>query len=235
MSNVEAEVSERERNRKLRPPTPPRWQSHWHNLYTLTFCTVGIFVPIHYLDPMRPLDWVAIPVTFVIANFVEYAIHRWPMHRKYPGAKIMLDLHMIHHNYFYEDTYKIGRFEDFAMIVFPPIVLNILAFGLVPVLGGIGWWLFGKNTALLFFVTVMGYYLLMQLIHVLCHLDEKHWIVSLPGIHYLWVHHKIHHTKSCMTKVNFNFIVPLADLVIGTSSQDKSLMHKIAKSGARAH
>lgn len=219
-------LSESEMSRRERPLTPPRWHSYYHVTYTLVFCVIGILVPVIYLRDMRPIELLIIPITFAVANFVEYGIHRWPMHRKYPGSEVMLRLHMVHHNYFYEDTYRIEGFNDYAMIVFPPVVLNILAFGLAPILAVATWSLLGMNSALLFYASVMGYYLLMQLIHVLCHVDERSGIAELPGIRYLWVHHKIHHSKRCMTKVNFNFIVPLADLVIGTSTQDEGLTRR---------
>jgi Fatty acid hydroxylase superfamily len=212
-------LSEREKNLRERPPTPPVWRSYFHVVYTLVFCIVGMILAVRYTVNLQPIDLLMVPVSFVVANFVEYFIHRWPMHRKYPGAEVMLRLHMVHHNYFYEDTYRINEFRDYAMIVFPPIVLNILAFGLAPLIGAGIWWLLGKNAALLFYASVLGYYLLMQLIHVLCHLDPRNKAAHIPGIRYLWNHHNVHHTKRCMAKANFNFIVPLADIVMGTNAQ----------------
>lgn len=213
--------SARERNARERPATPELWRAWWHVLYTLTFCVGGIVLCVAQLEAVQPIEWAIIPVSFVVANFVEYAVHRWPMHRRYKGAEAMLTLHLVHHNYFYEDTYRIEGFRDYAMIVFPPMVLNALAVGLAPVLALAAWWMFGLNTALMFYASVLGYYLLMQLIHVLCHVDPANPVLALPGLRYLWTHHKIHHTKSLMAKANFNFIVPLADLCLGTSVQDE--------------
>ena len=202
-----------------RLPVPPRRVSDWHIGYTLVFCVAGMIVPSLFIADPRPADFLVIPAAFIVANFVEYIIHRWPLHRKYKGLEFMLDLHMLHHDYFDETTYQIDCYEDFGMIVFPPIVLNMLALVVTPAFCAVAWWLFGRNAALLFYATVMGYYMLMQLLHVLTHLPAGHWIANLPGIHYLWVHHKIHHTRNRMVKVNFNFIVPIADIVFGTSTQ----------------
>lgn len=211
---------EREQNLRERPPSEPLWKSYYHVVYTLVFCSLGIYLPLLYLVDVRWGELLMIPASFVAANFVEYVIHRWPMHRKYPGAEVMLKLHMVHHNYFYQDTYQIDGFHDYAMIVFPPIVLNILAFGLAPVLGAAVWWVLGKNSALLFYATVMGYYFLMQVIHVACHLDARNGLLEVPGLRYLWKHHEIHHNKRFMAYLNFNFIVPIADFVFATSEQD---------------
>ena len=178
-----------------------------------------MIVPLLFLVDPRPIDFLVIPAAFIVANFVEYIIHRWPLHHKYTGLEFMLDLHMLHHDYFDETTYSIDRYEDFGMIVFPPIVLNMLAMVVTPAFCAVVWLLLGRNMALLFYATVMGYYILMQLLHVLTHLPESHSMAHLPGIRYLWIHHNIHHTRNRMVKVNFNFIVPIADIVFGTSTQ----------------
>lgn len=202
-----------------RLPVPARWVSDWHIGYTLVFCIAGMIVPLLFLSSPKPNEFLIIPIAFLVANFVEYVIHRWPLHHKYKGLEFMLDLHMLHHDYFDETTYQIDRYEDFGMVVFPPIVLNMLAAVVAPAFCAVVWLLLGMNMALLFYATVMGYYLLMQILHVVTHLPEGHWIANLPGMRYLWVHHKIHHTRNRMIKVNFNFIVPIADVLFGTSAQ----------------
>ena len=155
-----------------RPATPPLWVSYYHVGYTAVFCLAGMIVPALFIEKLQPAELLMIPVTFVIANFIEYVIHRWPMHRRYPLAGFMMDLHMLHHRYFFEENYRIDSFADFGLIVFPPAVLNILAFGVCPGFFAAAWWLFGLNSALIFFATVMGYYLMMQVIHVATHVRE---------------------------------------------------------------
>jgi hypothetical protein len=206
-----------------RPAAPPLWVSYWHVVYTACFCIAGILVPLLFLRNLQPAELLVIPVTFVFANIVEYVIHRWPMHRRYPYAGFMLDLHMLHHRYFFEENYRIDSFLDYGMIVFPPIVLNILAFGVCPPIAAAAWWSIGQNAAFLFLATVLAYYLAMQIIHVSTHVRENHWLLRLPGIRYLWDHHQIHHTRRYMSKTNFNFIVPLTDLMVGTATQPRDL------------
>ena len=206
---------------EVRPATPPLWVSYYHVIYTAIFCIVGMIVPLSLVRNFHVLDLFAIPVTFVLANAIEYVIHRWPMHRRYPYAEFMMDLHMLHHRYFFEENYRIDSFADFGLIVFPPIVLNILALGICPGFFLAAWWLLGWNAALLFFATVMAYYLAMQIIHVATHVREDHRVLNVPGIRYLWNHHLIHHSRHMMTEVNFNFIIPLTDLLVGTATQER--------------
>jgi hypothetical protein len=205
-----------------RPPRPRLWVSYYHVVYTVIFCVSGILATLYLIKTFTLIDILVIPATFVVANVMEYVIHRWPMHHRYPHVGIMFDLHMIHHRYFFEENYRIDSFADYSMIVFPPMVLNILAFVYCPILASPIWWLLGKDAALMLFASIMGYYLLMQIIHVATHLPEHHWVVGIPGIRYLWTHHIIHHSRRHMTKVNFNFIVPLTDVIIGTATQHRN-------------
>ena len=191
--------------------------SHYVIFYTIVFCVGGMILPALYLNDVRPIEWLTIPLTFFIANLIEYGIHRWPMHRRYPGADFMLKLHMIHHNYFDEVEYRLKKYPDYVALVFPPIVLNLLTILVVLPIAYVALLVAGKNTALLFIASVMGYYLLMQLIHVAAHTDESHWVNSIPGLRYLWTHHFIHHHHSEMVRANYNFIIPVSDWIFRTS------------------
>ena len=45
----------------------------------------------------RPIDWVLMPLFFVVANFMEWAVHRFPMHRPLQ-PRIMYQNHaQLHH------------------------------------------------------------------------------------------------------------------------------------------
>jgi sterol desaturase/sphingolipid hydroxylase (fatty acid hydroxylase superfamily) len=102
------------------------------------------------------------------------------------------------------------------MVVFPPVVLNMLTLLITLPLAYVASLIGGKNVALLFIATVMAYYLLMQILHVFAHTAKDHWIHRLPGIDFLRIHHSIHHNHDYMTRCNFNFLIPLSDWVLGT-------------------
>lgn len=185
--------------------------------YTLVFCIAGMLVPFLFADDLTPTQWLAIVPTFLIANFVEYAIHRWPMHHNIKPIAFMLKLHMVHHNYFDENEYYVAKIEDYEMVVFPPFVLNLLTLVVTLPLAGMAYLIAGKNVALIFIATVMAYYLLMQVLHVFAHIPKGHWIHRIPGVNYIRNHHHIHHDHSAMAHANFNFIIPISDWLLGTS------------------
>lgn len=191
--------------------------------YTLAVCALGIALPYVYLKNVTVFELMIVPVTFILANFLEYAVHRWPMHHAYRRFEILQVLHMHHHHYFALNQYRLRGVRDMDMVVFPPLVLTVIALGPVCIGGiliGIIW---SMNAALLWCMTVFLYYLVMQVIHVMCHVEEHHPLLRLPMLQYLWNHHRIHHTKEYMLTKNFNFIVPIADFFFKTATQERFL------------
>jgi hypothetical protein len=196
---------------------PSAFGTAYHVIYTLIVCSAGMSLPFLLGHDVSALAWLAILPTFLLANFVEYAIHRWLMHRNVKPLVYMLTAHMIHHNYFDERQYYLERVADYQMVVFPPLILNLLVIAVVLPLAAVTWLVAGENVALVFVATVMAYYLLMQVLHVLAHTDEKSAIHRIGWIDYIRNHHRIHHIHSEMAQWNFNFIVPLSDWTLGTS------------------
>jgi len=206
------------RQRAIREVGEPSIRGCLYNvLYTVIFCAVGIGAAILLMRDVTTSEWLSILPTFLVANLVEYGIHRWPMHRNIGPMAFMLKLHMVHHNYFDENEFSVATFEDYEMVVFPPFVLNMLSLAVTLPLAGIAYLVAGMNVAMIFIATVMGYYLLMQLLHVFAHIPKGHLVHRIPGVDYIRNHHCIHHDHSEMANANFNFIIPISDWLFGTS------------------
>src|SRR5262245_20670679 len=45
----------------------------------------------------RPLDWVLLPIFFVVANLIEWTVHRYPMHRPMRPRILYRNHAQIHH------------------------------------------------------------------------------------------------------------------------------------------
>ncbi len=211
--------NEEERDRMLRPPTPTLWTSYLNIVYTLVVCGVCILISLQHAVGFAFADFGVVVATVVVANFVEYGVHRYPLHQPMRGGDYVLRLHMDHHNYFYQKAYCIAGFRDYGWIVFPPIVVNAVFLMALP-LAWVAGTLFGSNAMWISFATVFIYYLVMQLIHVICHFSKDNPVSKMPGIQFLWRHHYIHHDKRRMAHYNFNFVVPMADFVFGTTTQE---------------
>ena len=67
----------------------------------------------------RPADWLGLPAFFVIANFIEWMVHRNPMHRPL-RPRIMYRNHaQLHHLAFTDGNMVIGPTRDLGLIMMP--------------------------------------------------------------------------------------------------------------------
>src|SRR5215471_6371824 len=67
----------------------------------------------------RPTDWLLLPLFWVIANFIEWMVHRNPMHRPL-RPRIMYRNHaQLHHLAFTDGHMVIGPTRDLGLIMMP--------------------------------------------------------------------------------------------------------------------
>ena len=73
---------------------------------------------------------------FLLANFVEYTLHRFPLHRPYPVLHpFTFVVHQDDHHHFYTDDLIIyDEPKDWIILFFHPALVVILAFGVMPLL-----------------------------------------------------------------------------------------------------
>jgi hypothetical protein len=159
------------------------------------------------------MDIFVFAVTLVYANLLEYALHRWLMHRL-PGC-VKRD-HMLHHSIFRGDhRYHVLRSEDRQFILFEwwqgPLIVgsHLPAFWTIGVLTGWPMWWPG--------LLAMGaYYAAYEYLHWCMHNPCNRSVERTALFRYLDRNHQIHHTQS---RINFNVVFPLSDLVFGTLQQ----------------
>src|SRR5258708_1387004 len=148
-------------------------------------------------------------------SFFEWALHRFLMHRPVWRITYPFERHALtHHRIFKADpSYHLVRDEDKHTI--PMAWWNgpvLIAVGLLPFLGAAmlsGHWALLLGAAL----ACAGYYAAYEYMHWCMHLPRKRY-VERSGIFFrLNGHHLLHHRY--MNK-NFNVVLPLADLCLGT-------------------
>ena len=163
------------------------------------------------------LFWTAasLIVAVVFASFFEWTLHRFVMHRPIGNFTYPYKSHaLIHHRIFKSDhTYHLIHEDDKRTIPMawwtgPVLVaVGMLPFGLVALLSGHWGILVGATLA------CGGYYGTYEYMHWCMHLPRKRH-VERSGIFFrLNGHHLLHHRY--MSK-NFNVVLPLADLCLGT-------------------
>ena len=163
------------------------------------------------------LFWSAISliVAVVFASFFEWTLHRFVMHRPVGNFTYPFKSHtLVHHRIFKSDhTYHLIHEDDKRTIPMawwngPVLVaVGMLPFGLVSLLSGQWGILVGATLA------CGSYYGAYEYMHWCMHLPRKRHVERSGVFFRLNGHHLLHHRY--MGK-NFNVVLPLADLCLGT-------------------
>ncbi len=195
----------------------PRYSGRFHLAFVITFSLGGIALCIWQLDAVRPLEWLTLPLAFLYANLVEYAGHRWVMHRKVPGLGLIYRRHAgQHHRFFTDQSMALEGWRDCKVVLFPA-VLMVFFFGAFAVpLGLLLAWLTTANVAWLFVIVALGYYLNYELLHLAYHLPEDSRLADLPLLKRLRRLHYLHHDPKLMASKNFNITYPIGDWLFKT-------------------
>lgn len=197
--------------------TPAGYSGIRHMAFIVLFCAGGIALGITRLDDVRPLEWLAIPLTFLYANLAEYLGHRFVMHRKRKGLGLIYERHTVqHHRFFTVDEMEMDGLIDLRAILFPPSLLIFFFVGFALPAGLLLTWLFSTNVAWLFVVTALGYYFSYEVLHLTYHLPADSKVLGFPGVRRLQRLHRVHHDPTVMAHGNFNITWPICDWIFGT-------------------
>jgi hypothetical protein len=173
----------------------------------------------------RPLDWVLAPVFFVFANFIEWMVHRHPMHHPQPPRFMYHNHTILHHLAFTDGNMPIARAAEMGLVMMPwytMIGLFTLASPVMVVAGLMR----GPGLAGVFLLAAVAYFLMYETLHALYHLPDT--TLDRLGVgrravfRRLQAHHAHHHILGRMAHVNFNVTIPLMDVVLGTNEKPKS-------------
>ena len=169
------------------------------------------------LEDIRPLEWLAIPLTFLYANLSEYMGHKGPMHHKTRFLGKIFERHTLEHHAFFTDEFiTFDTNQDFKAVLFPPLLLIFFNGAFALPVGLLLYFLVSPNVAFFFVLTSILYFLNYELLHFSYHMDPDSWVGRLPFMDRLRRHHTLHHNKSLMMRYNFNITYPICDHLFGT-------------------
>jgi hypothetical protein len=171
----------------------------------------------------RPLDWALLPIFYVVANLIEWTVHRYPMHRPM-WPRILYRNHALnHHLAFTDQKMAMHDARELTLIMMPwytMIGLFVVA-SPVMVLAAV---VRGPGLAGVFLLGAVAYFLSYEALHAAYHLSaevlERLGLARLAPFRALQVHHRHHHILRRMAHVNFNVTVPLMDHLLGTNERD---------------
>jgi len=162
-------------------------------------------------------SWAAVGfgAAFAFASFFEWALHRFFMHRPVGRFEYAFRAHaLVHHQTFKADhTYHLIHEPDKETIPMAwwngPLLIALCMLPVLALAWATGHWALAVS-GLVAFVTYYGIY---EYMHWCMHLPkqrrlERSWIFRRLNGHHL-LHHRYMHK-------NFNVVLPLADLCLGT-------------------
>jgi hypothetical protein len=180
----------------------------------------------HISRPITWYQWAVIPLVALVSNILEWAMHLYVMHRprKKMIARAIYKRHtQMHHQFFTEKNCTIDAIRDFRIVFFPPYTeLAALALA-VPGSLLIGL-LLGANAGWLSMSTVVSLYMVYELFHLCCHVNDNWFVRTIPFINTIRRHHVAHHEHAIMMDRNMNLTFPIADWLFRTSDLNRGLL-----------
>ena len=203
------------------------WYNGW--LHVIVIYVIGFTALSVYFANVSNLRWwelAIVPATFLAANFFEWWIHRYVMHRpsQVKAFRAIYNRHtLMHHQFFTENEMRFADHHDWRVTFFPPYALvTFTMMSIVPamVLG----WLISPNVGWLLISTTTSMYLIYEFMHFCCHVDENWFVRNAPFVNTIRRHHTAHHNQSIMMERNMNLTFPVMDWLMGTSDLDRGLI-----------
>ena len=164
-------------------------------------------------------EWLFVVAAFLGGNFVEWAMHRFVMHKKIDvfALRAIYDRHTRqHHQYFTDNDATIDTTREFRIVFFPWRVLMVLGIGGF-LIGSLIGFVINPNAGYIVFMTMVGYYMTYETFHYCCHIKENWFVRNTPFVNTIRRHHTAHHNMGIMMHFNMNLTFPIADWFLGTS------------------
>ena len=187
----------------------------------LTLTLAGILAAGGALMAMRarPIDWIVAPAFFIVANLIEWTVHKYPMHHPRPPHILYKNHTLIHHLAFTNRNMPITRTAELGLVMMPwYTMLGLFVFASpVMIVAGL---LRGPGLAGVFLLAAVAYFLMYEVLHASYHLPDA--VLNRVGVGRLRLfraaqaHHRHHHVLTRMSRVNFNVTFPLMDRLLGT-------------------
>lgn len=160
--------------------------------------------------------WLAVPLTLLFANAVEWRAHKDVLHHRVQPLAVLYDRHTPqHHVIFTHEDMALRSQKEMYLVLIPPFgvgAIVVLAAPLATLTGLV----FGAAAGWMLLATSALYVVAYELSHLAYHMPEDSFIGRRTIVRVLREHHRRHHDPRLMQKWNFNVTVPLFDWVHGT-------------------
>jgi hypothetical protein len=187
------------------------------------------------LGRVRARDLWIVPAYLLVANVVEYGVHRLLMHRPLPLRALYRGHTLGHHRAFHHDSMEIASVRELELVVMPWYTVAFYFTAIGPVVALVVR-AFGRGAGGLFLLTGVSTFVLYEGMHALYHLPaatlERLRLDRSRLFGVLYRHHRHHHRLARMRWVNFNISCPLADRLFGTLEDEQTWQWERQRRGA---
>jgi fatty acid hydroxylase family protein len=191
---------------------------HVAALFVIASATVAVAAV--GLHGVKVVELAVVPIAFTLANFGEWALHRYAMHAPvFPRA--MYERHALTHHVLYTvDAFEVREARELRFVLMPWFALPGMIACVAPVVALLAF-AWSPNAARLFVIVAVGYYMLYEVCHTLYHLPSGAPVARTRLVRALRRLHWVHHDPSLMRRANFNVTFPIADAVLGTWRRER--------------
>jgi hypothetical protein len=190
----------------------------YFSIIALTLISVPVFV-YSQIQIFHSYFWYLIPIYFLICNYIEYTLHRYPIHKKTKGFEFLFEHVTVHHRYYNEKTPYIEEPKD-VMAVFLPILYFIFISLEFMLISAIIYFFIDYNNAVFFAFFAYRYYLMYEILHFSYHTPENSFIKKIPFMKKLAQFHLNHHESKLINNYNFNITFPIFDKIFNTAYKE---------------
>ena len=197
----------------------PWWYSPYGHLASTTgIGLVVLAVSAWFLahGTVRWTDVLVIPFVILMANYFEWRVHKYVLHKRFWPFEVIYDKHTpMHHMIYVEEDMALRSKQEFRLVLIPAAGVLGIVIGAAPVAIAIArFW--SSAAGWLFLVTASLFMVSYEVLHLCYHAPPSSFIGRRKVIQYLRAHHAKHHDPRYMQRYNFNVTVPLFDWIMGT-------------------
>jgi hypothetical protein len=169
---------------------------------------------------LRATDLLVVPIVCLLANYFEWRVHKYVLHRRFWPFEVIYDKHTpMHHMIYVEEDMALRSVKEFRLVLIPAAGVLGIVIAAAPVALAVGrFW--SASAGWLFLLTASLFMVSYELLHLAYHAPKDSFIGRRRVIAKLRAHHAKHHDPRYMQRWNFNVTVPLFDWIMGTMAPE---------------
>lgn len=197
--------------------TIPAWYSPALHLAIPSLFGLAILIAAAWhVEALRPVELLAIPVTYFLGLGFEWRVHKSVLHRRLPLVGELYARHELQHHVVYTYAEMSMKSPRELRLILMPAYAVVLSFAMMLPGAFLAGALLSRNVALLHVATSMVFFLVYEWLHCAYHLPERSAAYRLPFLRWMRELHRRHHDPRLMKRWNFNVTLPLFDVLYGT-------------------